>query len=294
MNLSPRVAIAETLDYWLKTVVSKKGWAGKLTEPCYTAAITQCLPCILHGMLAKHSMLQDGLGVRDLKITSAYVHQKPYVKFMMDGKACCCEFGDLMLLWHDPRGEHYGSVVFQLKKRTGREVECVDEEQLGLYLRWPTFELKGKKLRGRRYRIRPPVAMSGAQYMFIDEADQFSLLNVEKAHRDMVGGELTFGEFLVGFLIGQAGRTIKPCKSRGCDHWSDLMWNIRDALTREPLKCKANPSLASPSRVHGDRIQFWTTEDIHGVTPFDDAELGADCFRDEDTQGFGLIEIGAR
>ena len=51
--------------------------------------------------------------------------------------------------------------------------------------------------------------MSGAQYMFIDEADQFSLLNVEKAHRDMVGGELTFGEFLVGFLIGQAGRTDK-------------------------------------------------------------------------------------
>lgn len=33
--------------------------------------------------------------------------------------------------------------------------------------------------------------------MFIDEADQFSLLNVEKAHRDMVGGVLTFGEFLV-------------------------------------------------------------------------------------------------
>ena len=117
------------------------------------------------------------------------------------------------------------------------------------------------------------------------------MLNVEKAHRDMVGGELTFGEFLVGFLIGQAGRTIKPRKSRGCDHWSDLRWNIRDALTKTPLKCKAIPSLASPSRVHGDRIQFWTTEDIHGVTPFDDAELGADCFRDEDTQGFGLIEI---
>ena len=242
-------------------------------------------------MLAKHSMLQDGLGVRDLKITSAYVHQKPYVKFMMDGKACCCEFGDLMLLWHDPRGEHYGSVVFQLKKRTGREVECVDEEQLGLYLRWPTFELKGKKLRGRRYRIRPLVAMSGAQYMFIDEADQFSLLNVEKAHRDMVGGELTFGEFLVGFLIRQAGRTIKPRMSRGCDHWSDLMWNIRDALTSEPLKCKANSSLVSLSRVHGDRIQFWTTDDLHDETPFDDAELGEGCVRDEDTQGFGLMEI---
>ena len=69
------------------------------------------------------------------------------------------------------------------------------------------------------------------------------------------------------------------------------MWNIRDALTSEPLKCKANSSLASPSRVHGDRIQFWTTEDILGVTPFDDAELGAGCVRDEDTQGFGLIEI---
>ena len=294
MNLSQRVVIAETLDYWMKMVVSKKGWAGKLTEPCYTAAITQCLPCVLHGLLAKSSMLQDGLGLRDLKITSAYVHQKPYVKFMMDGKACCCELGDLMLLWHDSRGEHYGSVVFQLKKRTGREVECVDEEQLGLYLGWPTFELKSKKLRGRKYRIRPPVAMPGAQYMFIDEADQFSLLNVEKAHRDMVGGELTFGEFLVGFLIGQAGRTIKPCKSRGCDHWSDLMWNIRDALTREPLKCKANPLLASPNRVHGDRIQFWTTDDLHGETPFDDAELGEGCVQDEDTQGFGLIEIGAR
>ena len=69
------------------------------------------------------------------------------------------------------------------------------------------------------------------------------------------------------------------------------MWNIRDALTKTPLKCKAKPSLASPSRVHGDRIQFWTTEDIHGMTPFDDAELGEDCARDEDTQGFGLIQI---
>ena len=57
------------------------------------------------------------------------------------------------------------------------------------------------------------------------------------------------------------------------------------------LKCKANPSLASPSRVHGDRIRFWMTEDVHGMMPFDDAELGEDCVRDEDTQGFGLIEI---
>ena len=117
------------------------------------------------------------------------------------------------------------------------------------------------------------------------------LLNVEKAHRDMVGGELTFGEFLVGFLIGQAGRTIKPRKLRGCDHWSDLMWNIRDALTKTPLKCKAIPSLASPSRAHGDWIQFWTTDDLHGETPFDDAELGEGCVRGEDTQGFRLVEI---
>ena len=69
------------------------------------------------------------------------------------------------------------------------------------------------------------------------------------------------------------------------------MWNIRDALTGEPLKSKANPSLASPSRVHGDRIQFWTTDGLHGETPFDDAELGESCVPDEDAQGFGLIEI---
>ena len=69
------------------------------------------------------------------------------------------------------------------------------------------------------------------------------------------------------------------------------MWNIGDALTSEPLKCKANPSLASPSRVRGDRIQFWTTDDPHGETPFDDAELGEGGVPGEDTQGFGLIEI---
>ena len=72
------------------------------------------------------------------------------------------------------------------------------------------------------------------------------------------------------------------------------MWNIKGALTKAPLNCMANPSLASPSRVHGDRIQFWTTADLHGETPFDDAELGEGCVQDEDTQGFGLIEIGAR
>ena len=69
------------------------------------------------------------------------------------------------------------------------------------------------------------------------------------------------------------------------------MWNIRDALTKAPLKCKANPSLASPNRVHGDRIQFWTTDDLHGETPFDDAEPGEGGVPDEDTQGFGLIQI---
>lgn len=58
-----------------------------------------------------------------------------------------------------------------------------------------------------------------------------------------------------------------------------------------PLKCKANPSLASPSRVRGDCIQFWTTDDRCGETPFDDAELGEGCVRNEDAQGFGLIEI---
>ena len=69
------------------------------------------------------------------------------------------------------------------------------------------------------------------------------------------------------------------------------MWNVRGAWASAPLKCKANPSLASSNRVHGDRIQFWTTEDIHGVTPFDDAELGESCVPDEDAQGFGLIGI---
>lgn len=69
------------------------------------------------------------------------------------------------------------------------------------------------------------------------------------------------------------------------------MWNIKDALTNAPLKCKTNASLASPSRVYGDCIQFWTTEDLHGETPFDDAELGEGCARGENTQGFGLIEI---
>ena len=69
------------------------------------------------------------------------------------------------------------------------------------------------------------------------------------------------------------------------------MWTVRDALTKAPLKCKTNSSLVSLSRVHGDRIQFWTTDDLHDETPFDDAELGEGCVRDEDTQGFGLIEI---
>ncbi|MCQ2395657.1 MAG: hypothetical protein MJ249_15360 [Kiritimatiellae bacterium] len=72
------------------------------------------------------------------------------------------------------------------------------------------------------------------------------------------------------------------------------MWNIRDALTKAPLKCKANSSLASPSRVHGDRIQFWTTDDRRGETQFDDAELGEGCARGENTQGFGLIQIELR
>ena len=69
------------------------------------------------------------------------------------------------------------------------------------------------------------------------------------------------------------------------------MRNIRDALTKTPLKCKAIPSLASLSRVHGDLIQFWTTDDRRGETPFDDAELGEGGVPGEDTQGFGLIEI---
>ena len=120
MNLLARGRLAETLDDRIKTVVSKKGWAAKLTEPCYTAAITECLLLVLHDLKDESSVFRD-VFCNGFKITSAYVHQKPYVKFMMDGKACCCEFGDLMLLWHDPRGEHYGSVVFQLKKRTGRE-----------------------------------------------------------------------------------------------------------------------------------------------------------------------------
>ena len=69
------------------------------------------------------------------------------------------------------------------------------------------------------------------------------------------------------------------------------MWNIKAALTSAPLNCKAKPSIASPSRVHGDCIQFWTTDDLHGETLFDDAEFDEGCVRDEDTQGFGLIEI---
>ena len=57
------------------------------------------------------------------------------------------------------------------------------------------------------------------------------------------------------------------------------------------LKCEANPSFASPSRGYGDRIQFWTTDDRRGETPFDDAELEEGCVQDEDMQGFGLVQI---
>ena len=56
-------------------------------------------------------------------------------------------------------------------------------------------------------------------------------------------------------------------------------------------ECKANSSLASPSRVYGDWIWFWTADDLHGETPFDAAELGEGCVHDEDTQSFGLIQI---
>ena len=38
------------------------------------------------------------------------------------------------------------------------------------------------------------------------------------------------------------------------------------------------------------RIQFWTADDLHRETPFGDAEIGERCARDEDTQGFGLVE----
>ena len=62
-------------------------------------------------------------------------------------------------------------------------------------------------------------------------------------------------------------------------------------MTSELLKCKANPALASPSRVHGDCIQFWTADDLHGEAPFDDAELGESYVRDEDARGFGLIQV---
>ena len=69
------------------------------------------------------------------------------------------------------------------------------------------------------------------------------------------------------------------------------MWNIGGALTNASLKCKANPSLASSGRVHGERIQFWTTDDLHGETPFDAVELGEGGVQDEDMQGFGLVQI---
>ena len=73
---------------------------------------------------------------------------------------------------------------------------------------------------------------------------------------DLVNVPLAFvagAVVMSGVHIAQAGRTIRSRKLRGCDHWSDLMWDIRDALTRALLKCKANPSLASPSRVRGGR-----------------------------------------
>ena len=69
------------------------------------------------------------------------------------------------------------------------------------------------------------------------------------------------------------------------------MWNIRAALTNAPLQRKANPSLASSSRVYGDCIRFWTMDDRRGETPFDDAELGEGCVHDEEMQGFGLVQI---
>lgn len=70
--------------------------------------------------------------------------------------------------------------------------------------------------------------------------------------------------------------TIRPRNLRGCDHWSDWMWNVRDPLTSASLKCKANP-------LHGARLSRPVVE-----TLLDQADR-----THEDRQGpFGSNPIG--
>ena len=68
------------------------------------------------------------------------------------------------------------------------------------------------------------------------------------------------------------------------------MWNVRGIdestieMQGESLACESEPG-------SWGRIRFWAANDLHGETPFDDAELGEGGVQDEDMQGFGLVQI---
>lgn len=290
-------------DFDLQNSIHNK--MHEFREPCYSAALTIALPEVIK----KHIHLNNCT----VEISSSYIHQKPMVRYVADKKGGArhnvkvkrCEVGDLMIIVSRKVGQQItcNSVIFQLKKGENHVI-AVDQTQLDLYTRWPTFWLEDKITADKDFVIGPHEPHSGAMYMIINQPDDrnvipcrflisfprqcISLKHLRETHSCL-------GSYLASVIEGCSGRAIYSEERKHEDDWSDLVWTILQNIENYKMNCQGVNIVGGTNRSASAVIRMLTVNDAGKILGCTNPEwLYEDNRSDnEDTwnDGFGMIRI---
>ena len=193
----------------------------KFQEPDYTAAIIKEFVPLANQYL---------MPLRGMKIGGSYIHQKPYVSFVYNGKVKKCELGDLLVICRKrvDSEDLFNAVLMQLKMSSGRDVKRIsntgDLIQLYLYTKWPLFWFNNNT----KYDIQPKTVSLGAQYLFVNNNKKTVFTHSIPQIQMQIDDSFSFGRFLFDFINWQNGRPMMPEDQICGDEWSKLIWGIID------------------------------------------------------------------
>ena len=238
-------------------------------EPDYLTAIVTKFPLLMNSTW------------NHVNFGGCFIHKSPQVTFKKGGR---CEAGDLLVLCRKAVGTdyRYNAALFQLKRLEENEEYQVTKPkeliQYDLYTEWPEFSIGGTFNPAKVHNINPKTVTPGAQYMFINDPDnyvRYYWYEESYLHHPCIfthaipepvmqsRADLSFGRFLWDFIHWQNGRPISSEKRAVNDEWSRFIWDLI-RKTRNVMIQNINVRVQRKNGIakqQGDFFHLLTTKD---------------------------------
>ncbi len=255
-----RTAIINSVhEAWYRTAPVKP------EEPDFVAAlVAKAVPEIA-------SNLRLLFGPHGIKVatTGVFCHQTPKVRHTLASKSC--ELGDVLFVHAHRVGSDVtrNALLLQAKVTAGKmkyKIPTSDHHQLNLYRKWPqfTYQNSGPALNGQVRNVDPKSSHSGAQYLLIDDTQDFDPRAVSVAPSGHYPMAVWMAETLVYasqpleselllFLLNKTGRAFGDPKNP--EEWTKVVWDLLKIGLVKAFNRKRS-RYSNQDRTAGDSVFF--------------------------------------